>query len=260
MRPLPPLEPHVPGNLTEGFYLEAPPPPGSCVGTPLGVELLQPGAFLPWRATPASAGLDLTAVTETPLQPGEQKKISTQLAIALPEGTVGLLLPRSGLASDARVDVIPGVIDADYRGEVKIMMANHNRGPYLVNRGDRVAQLVVLPLMYTTPSEVPSLNATSRGKGGFGSSGGRSTQTERSPSPPVRRGPPTPPPRRSSLRWPPRPTELILASPYSLLAPGDNPGGLPRDMAGPPAAAAEDVTLSEGSAHALAEGQEGDDN
>jgi dUTP pyrophosphatase len=137
------------------------------------------GADLPLPAyqSALAAGLDLiAAVAEASpvvLAPGAFAAIPTGLAIALPAGTEAQVRPRSGLAARHGVTVLnsPGTIDADYRGEVAVLLINHGREPFTVTRGMRIAQLVVAPVTQATLKVVTSLDGTERGSGGFGSTG-----------------------------------------------------------------------------------------
>jgi dUTP pyrophosphatase len=133
------------------------------------------GLNLPAYATELSAGVDLEAAVDAPvtLQPGERKLIPTGLAIALPEGYEAQVRPRSGLAFKNGVTVLnsPGTIDADYRGEVKVILANLGAEPFTVERGMRVAQMVVAQYARVNFNLVEQLDETARGAGGFGSTG-----------------------------------------------------------------------------------------
>jgi len=137
------------------------------------------GADLPLPAyqSAQAAGLDLMAAVpaDAPviIAPGRFASIPTGIAIALPAGTEGQVRPRSGLAARYGVTVLnaPGTIDADYRGEVAVLLINHGREPFTVTRGMRIAQLVVASFAQSTLRVVESLDDTSRGKGGFGSTG-----------------------------------------------------------------------------------------
>jgi dUTP pyrophosphatase len=135
------------------------------------------GARLPTAAHAWDAGYDLTAAEHAELLPaGGRQLVGTGVRIALPEGYAGLVLPRSGLASRHGVTLInsPGLIDAGYRGEVRVALVNHDpHEPYTVTPGDRIAQLVVIPVAAVTWREVPALPPSERGSGGFGSSGQR---------------------------------------------------------------------------------------
>lgn len=133
------------------------------------------GLNLPAYATVQSAGLDLEAAiqTDVTLQPGERKLIETGLAIALPQGFEAQIRPRSGLAFKHGVTVLnsPGTIDADYRGEIKIILANLGNEPFKIERGMRIAQMVIAKHEHVEWNAVASLDETERGAGGFGSTG-----------------------------------------------------------------------------------------
>ncbi len=130
---------------------------------------------LPAYATAQSAGLDLlAAVTESViLGPGERRLLPTGLAIALPPGYEAQVRPRSGLALKHGVTVLnaPGTVDADYRGELGVILVNHGQAPFAIARGDRIAQLVVAPVIQAAWEERDDLDQTARGGGGFGSTG-----------------------------------------------------------------------------------------
>jgi dUTP diphosphatase len=133
------------------------------------------GLPLPAARTAASAGLDLAAAVEDAvlIPAGGRALIPTGFAIALPAGHEGQLRPRSGLALEHGLTVLnsPATVDADYRGEVKVLLINHGDAPFTVTRGMRIAQLVVAPVAPVRVAEVGSLDETPRGKGGFGSTG-----------------------------------------------------------------------------------------
>lgn len=135
------------------------------------------GLSLPKFATASSAGVDLEAAVDAPmtLKTGERALVPTGLTMALPEGFEAQIRPRSGLAYKNGVTVLnsPGTIDADYRGEVKVLLVNHGDAPFTIERGMRIAQMVVAP--YTQPAweVVETLDETARGDGGFGSTGVR---------------------------------------------------------------------------------------
>lgn len=135
---------------------------------------------LPHYATAQSAGMDLEAAIEAPvtLQPGERKLIETGLSIALPDMYEAQIRPRSGLAFKHGVTVLnsPGTIDADYRGEIKVILANLGNEPFTIERGMRIAQMVIASHARVSWQAVESLDETSRGAGGFGSTG---TQTKK---------------------------------------------------------------------------------
>ncbi len=130
---------------------------------------------LPTYATPDSAGIDLLAAVDADItiEPGARALVPTGIAIALPVGYEAQVRPRSGLALRDGVTVLnsPGTIDADYRGEVGVILANLGDKSFLIQRGSRVAQLVVAPVVRLTWSEVPELPDSDRGSGGFGSTG-----------------------------------------------------------------------------------------
>ncbi len=133
------------------------------------------GISLPSARTSGAAGLDLSAAVDQPLTiaPGGRALIPTGFAIALPAGYEAQVRPRSGLAIEHGVTVLnaPGTIDADYRGEVKVALINHGDRPFVVERGMRIAQMVVAPVAALVLVEVASLPESSRGGGGFGSTG-----------------------------------------------------------------------------------------
>ena len=137
------------------------------------------GLPLPAYETAQAAGMDLRAAVpqDAPLvlRPGERHPVPTGLAFALPEGFEGQVRPRSGLAFKSGITCLnsPGTIDADYRGEVKVILINHGPEDFIIRRGDRIAQLVIAPVVQAQWVEVESLDDTARGVGGFGSTGGR---------------------------------------------------------------------------------------
>jgi dUTP pyrophosphatase len=139
----------------------------------LDVQRLDPALPLPSYAHPGDAGLDLHASDATLLQPGERALVPCGIALAIPAGHVGLVHPRSGLALDHGLTVLnaPGTIDAGYRGEVKVLLVNLGQEPVEVRHGERIAQLLVMPLVTVDVREVDHLDATHRGGGGFGSTG-----------------------------------------------------------------------------------------
>ena len=134
-----------------------------------------PDLDLPRYETQDSAGMDLRAAISEPLILGPQERtaVPTGLAMALPRGFEGQVRPRSGLAFRHGLTVAnaPGTIDADYRGEVKVLLINLGTAPFTIERGMRIAQLVVAPVVQATVLEVTSLDETNRGAGGFGSTG-----------------------------------------------------------------------------------------
>ena len=131
------------------------------------------GLPLPARATEHAAGLDVVAAEDVTLAPGQRHAVATGFAIAIPEGYEVQVRPRSGLALKHGITCLntPGTIDEDYRGEVKVILANLGTEPFAVRRGERIAQLVPAPVTKAHFSEVAELGETSRGAGGFGSTG-----------------------------------------------------------------------------------------
>lgn len=142
--------------------------------THLQVKRLRPDAVVPRRAYPGDAGLDLVACEEVVIEPGGRAVVGTGLAVAVPAGHAGLVVPRSGIAARHGISVVngPGLIDPGYRGEVKVILLNTDRAePFRVEAGDRLAQLVIVEVSALEPVEVDELDETERGAGGLGSSG-----------------------------------------------------------------------------------------
>jgi len=140
----------------------------------LKVKRLDPSvATLPTRAHADDAGLDLYASVNVEIPPGETRLVTTGLAIELPAGTEAQVRPRSGLALKHSVTVLnaPGTIDEGYRGELGVILINHGRIGFAVRRGMKIAQLVVKPTLMLEVSEITTLSETTRGDGGFGSTG-----------------------------------------------------------------------------------------
>jgi dUTP pyrophosphatase len=140
----------------------------------LRVARLDERATLPTRAHPGDAGLDLYALEAATLQPGERASIATGIAVEIPPGQAGLVLPRSGLAARHGITVVnaPGLIDSGYRGELRVLLLNTDRRErFALAAGDRIAQLVLVAIALPEPVEVASLQVSERGLGGFGSSG-----------------------------------------------------------------------------------------
>ncbi|MGC4047097.1 MAG: dUTP diphosphatase [Armatimonas sp.] len=135
------------------------------------------GLPLPAYESAQAAGMDLRAAVpeESPLTlaPGERAAVPTGLAFALPPGYEAQVRPRSGLAFKFGLSMVnsPGTIDADYRGEVKVILINHGQEPFVVRRGERIAQLIIAPVIQASWNEVESLDTTERGAGGFGHTG-----------------------------------------------------------------------------------------
>ena len=131
------------------------------------------GLPIPARATEHAAGLDVVAAEDVTLAPGRRHAVATGFAIAIPHGYEVQVRPRSGLALKHGITCLntPGTIDSDYRGEVKVILANLGSDPFEVRRGERIAQLVPAPVLDARFREVQALSETSRGAGGFGSTG-----------------------------------------------------------------------------------------
>ena len=140
----------------------------------LKVRRLDAGARLPTRAYPGDAGLDLYALHEHVLEPGEREQVRTGISVEIPEGQAGLVLPRSGLAARHGIALVnaPGLIDSGYRGEISVLLLNTDRRePFTIAPGDRIAQLVLVRVETPEVTEVDALALSERGAGGFGSSG-----------------------------------------------------------------------------------------
>jgi dUTP pyrophosphatase len=134
---------------------------------------LDRGLPLPAYAKPGDAGLDLCASESVTLDPGERRLVPTGLAVAIPEGHAGFVLPRSGLAMQKGVTVLnaPGLIDSGYRGELKVLLINHGAEAVGIERGERIAQLVIQAVAHARLVEEERLPDSARGSGGFGSTG-----------------------------------------------------------------------------------------
>ncbi|MGZ4193836.1 MAG: dUTP diphosphatase [Solirubrobacteraceae bacterium] len=140
----------------------------------LRIARLDERARLPTRAHDGDAGLDLYALDDGVLAPGERASVPTGIAVEIPPGHAGLVLPRSGLAARHGISVVnaPGLIDAGYRGEIRVLLLNTDREhAFQITAGGRIAQLVLVRVELPTPLEVQTLGDTERGAGGFGSSG-----------------------------------------------------------------------------------------
>jgi dUTP pyrophosphatase len=140
----------------------------------LPVAKLNPEARLPTRAHEGDAGLDLYASEQAHIGPGERWGVGTGVGVEIPDGHAGLILPRSGLARDHGIALVnsPGLIDSGYRGELRVLLLNTDPADtFRVAVGDRIAQLVLVPIALAAPVEVESLAESGRGGGGFGSSG-----------------------------------------------------------------------------------------
>lgn len=140
----------------------------------LRFKRLSTDATAPSQAHDGDAGYDLYAAETARLEPGARASVGTGIAVAIPEGCAGLVLPRSGLASKHGISVVnaPGLIDSGYRGEVRVLLLNTDRAePFEVEPGDRIAQLVLVRFESPALEETDSLDETARGSGGFGSTG-----------------------------------------------------------------------------------------
>lgn len=145
--------------------------------TPITIPILRlahgEGLPLPAYATEGAAGMDIVAAESLELAPGARHAVATGFAMAIPPGYEVQVRPRSGLALKHGITCLntPGTIDSDYRGEVKVILANLGSAPFPIARGDRIAQLVPAPVQRAALSEVEALDETGRGSGGFGSTG-----------------------------------------------------------------------------------------
>ena len=143
-------------------------------GVELPVAKLNDAARLPTRAHEGDAGLDLYACEAAHIGPGERWGVGTGVAVEIPTGHAGLVLPRSGNAREHGITLVnsPGLIDSGYRGELRVLLLNTDPAEtFRVEAGDRIAQLVLVPVALATPLETPALADSARGDGGFGSSG-----------------------------------------------------------------------------------------
>jgi dUTP pyrophosphatase len=140
----------------------------------LPVTKLKEGALLPSRAHEGDAGLDLHACEAAHIGPGERWSVGTGLGVEIPDRHAGLVLPRSGLARDHGISLVnsPGLIDSGYRGELRVLLLNNDPADtFRIEAGDRIAQLLLVPIALAEPIETASLAESARGEGGFGSSG-----------------------------------------------------------------------------------------
>lgn len=141
----------------------------------ISIKMLDQELPVPRYAHPSDAGADLHARTSLVLEPGQRALVATGIALALPHGYVGLVHPRSGLATKHGITVVnaPGTVDAGYRGEIMVTLLNTDKDqPFEINRGDRIAQLVIQKVEQAAFISVDSLDDSARGAGGFGSTGG----------------------------------------------------------------------------------------
>uniref|UniRef100_A0A1B6L814 Deoxyuridine 5'-triphosphate nucleotidohydrolase n=1 Tax=Graphocephala atropunctata TaxID=36148 RepID=A0A1B6L814_9HEMI len=132
---------------------------------------LTPNAFPPCKGSDKAAGFDLKSAYNCVIPPRSKAMVKTDLQIMLPEGCYGRIAPRSGLTWKNGIDVGAGVVDEDYRGDIRVILFNHSDEPFSVQPGDRIAQLICERIFYPELQEVQELNETTRGSGGFGSTG-----------------------------------------------------------------------------------------
>ncbi|KAI5861725.1 dUTPase-like protein [Durotheca rogersii] len=152
--------------------MASPPPPAAAAEAPaLLVQKLSPRARLPTRGSAHAAGYDLYAAAATTVPARGRAVVETDVAVAVPAGTYGRVAPRSGLAAKHGIDTLAGVVDADYRGPVRVLLANLSDADFAVAEGDRVAQLVVERICSPAVLEVAQLDPSVRGAAGFGSTG-----------------------------------------------------------------------------------------
>jgi len=137
------------------------------------LKRLDAGLPVPRQSHPGDAGVDLYTAVDVSLAPGERATVPTGVAVAIPDGHAGLVVPRSGMARRWGIGVVnaPGLIDAGYRGEIRVLLVNHGGDAVALKRGDRIAQLVVVPVVDQELIEVDELPSSVRGEGGFGSTG-----------------------------------------------------------------------------------------
>jgi dUTP pyrophosphatase len=148
------------------------------VADPVSVQICRlphgEGLALPSYATAGAAGMDVLSAEQVTIAPAARHAVATGLSVAIPAGYEIQVRPRSGLALKHGITVpnTPGTIDSDYRGELKVILINHGAEPFAIERGDRIAQLVLAPVTQAAWAEVAALDETARGTGGFGSTGG----------------------------------------------------------------------------------------
>ncbi|XP_054283729.1 deoxyuridine 5'-triphosphate nucleotidohydrolase-like [Macrosteles quadrilineatus] len=132
---------------------------------------LSPKAFSPTKGSDKAAGFDIKSAYSYVIPPRSKEMVKTDLQIELPEGCYGRIAPRSGLTWKNGIDVGAGVVDEDYRGDIRVILFNHSDEPFTIQPGDRIAQLICERIYYPELQEVEELNQTTRGSGGFGSTG-----------------------------------------------------------------------------------------
>lgn len=137
----------------------------------LSFKKLHPNAILPTRGSGNAAGLDLYSIEDVVIETGERQGIRTGISVEIPHGFYGRVAPRSGLAIDYGIDVLGGVIDSDYRGEIICLLINHGDSSKAFKSGDRIAQLIIEAIINPEPKWVDKLTETSRKEKGFGSTG-----------------------------------------------------------------------------------------
>jgi len=137
------------------------------------IERIHENATLPQYAHEGDSGLDLYAVEDTIIEPGQRVLVKTGIKIQLPPNTEAQIRPKSGLALKKGITVLntPGTVDEGYRGEIGVILINHSDTTYNVETGQKIAQMVIMPVVRVAVEEVPSLDETARGEGGFGSTG-----------------------------------------------------------------------------------------
>jgi dUTP pyrophosphatase len=133
---------------------------------------LHPAATLPQRGSQHAAGLDLCSIENLELNPGQRAAVRTGLSVDIPQGFYGRVAPRSGLALKAGIDVLAGVVDSDYRGELMCILINLGEAPFGIKPGDRIAQLIIEQIATPAAEWAMELTGTARDQGGFGSTGG----------------------------------------------------------------------------------------
>ncbi|CUA76391.1 dUTP pyrophosphatase [Rhizoctonia solani] len=165
-----PSGPPRPNKMANTDAEVAPPPPAPV--SHLLIKRLSDKAKLPTRGSALAAGYDLYSAEQKVIPARDKALVDTEISIAVPVGTYGRVAPRSGLASKFMIDTGAGVIDADYRGKVFVLLFNHSDKDFQVEEGDRIAQLIIEKIQTPEVMEVQDLEETLRGAGGFGSTGG----------------------------------------------------------------------------------------
>src|SRR6266576_577255 len=148
----------------------------------LQVQLLSPKGKVPTRGTSEAAGYDLYSAEAITVAPHSRNLVTTDIAIKVPPGTYGRIAPRSGLSVKSSIDIGAGVIDQDYRGNIKILLINHSDAEFIVKLGDRIAQLILEQIKTPKTILADSLNSTERGRQGFGSTGISNDPASKEPS------------------------------------------------------------------------------